>query len=142
METAINTLIWAIEVRAEQFGWTCTRVPGTSCWLEVGPHKLLLWPLSEDSVSAEDSVDMGKETAFNQWLVAGDAGVTNITMFCVAPVGCIDLDGWKTFAAKVERDDMVCRKLVWLPREDFDDVNVFLDRTFMARPWEIAVQQG
>jgi hypothetical protein len=142
METTISTLIEAIEARAGQFGWSCTRVDRSNYWLDVGPHKLLLWLLPEELASAEKSVEDGKETAFDEWLISGDAGVANITIFCVAPLGSIDQKAWNDLAAKVERDDLVCRKLVWLPRWLLEDVDVFLDRTFLARPWDRAVEQG
>lgn len=141
-EAAIAVLTKAVEDRAQQFNWTCTKISEKACWLEVGPHKLLLWPLPDQTEAAEKSIDVGKETAFDQWIVAGGAGVTNITMFCIAPLGSFSQSKWEVFAAKVERDDKVCRKLVWLPREGIDCANAFLDRTFLARPWDKALQQG
>lgn len=46
---------------------------------------------------------------------------------------------WKAIAAQIERNDLVCRKLVWLPPADSEDwndsVKSFLSRTFLARPW-------
>lgn len=142
MEEAISILTKAVKGRAEQFNWACSKISEKAHWFEVGPHLLLLWPLPEQLEVADQSIDIGKQTAFDQWIVAGGAGVANIIMFCVAPPGSIDQSEWEVFAAKVERDDMVCRKMVWLPSEDIDDANAFLDRTFLARPWDKAVQQG
>jgi hypothetical protein len=39
---------------------------------------------------------------------------------------------WQNVAAAIERNDLVCRKLVWLPPQD---LGMFLARTFLARPW-------
>lgn len=36
---------------------------------------------------------------------------------------------------EIERDDRVCRKLVWLKGPNGKSVESFLDRTFLARPW-------
>jgi hypothetical protein len=142
MEAAFEILTKAIDSRAKEFGWSFTRVPGAAVWLEVGPHRVLLLPLPEDLAVAEEAVDEGKETAFDQWVTAGEARVVNIAMFCVAPPGTQHRPEWVILAGKVERDDMVCRKLVWLPSNDHDNVDSFLDRTFFARPWDQAMHQG
>ncbi|WP_157370529.1 ABC-three component system middle component 1 [Vulgatibacter incomptus] len=46
---------------------------------------------------------------------------------------------WQNVAGQIERDDRVCRKLVWVASEDSNDrndsLNSFLQRTFLARPW-------
>jgi len=39
---------------------------------------------------------------------------------------------------EIERDDRVCRKLVWLKGQYGKPVESFLDRTFLARPWTSA----
>jgi hypothetical protein len=45
---------------------------------------------------------------------------------------------WRQFASEIETDDRVCRKLVWLPSQNPSehDATAFLQRTFLARPWE------
>lgn len=46
---------------------------------------------------------------------------------------------WIALAAEIERNDRVCRKLVWLPPAAPDKTNEsvqsFLGRSFLARPW-------
>jgi hypothetical protein len=46
---------------------------------------------------------------------------------------------WIALAAEIERNDRVCRKLVWLPPATAEKANesarVFLGRSFLARPW-------
>jgi len=142
MEAALEILIEAIESRAEEFSWTCTKTPDPGLWLEVGAHKVLLLCLPKDLPLAEQVVNEGKEAAFDQWIAAGEAGVVNIVMFCIAPSGHQDQPEWKMMAGQFERDDLVCRKLVWLPSSGLDNARNFLDRTFLARPWDMAVQQG
>lgn len=39
---------------------------------------------------------------------------------------------------EIERDDRVCRKMVWLKGQYGKSVDNFLDRTFLARPWACA----
>lgn len=46
---------------------------------------------------------------------------------------------WIALAAEIERNDRVCRKLVWLPpgtaERSNESVRSFLGRSFLARPW-------
>ncbi|RNJ45816.1 hypothetical protein B5V01_10995 [Mesorhizobium erdmanii] len=50
---------------------------------------------------------------------------------------------WRSVIDIAERDEAVCRKLVWLP--DAKKLNTsyeaFRDRTFLAAPWELAVER-
>lgn len=46
---------------------------------------------------------------------------------------------WIALATEIERNDRVCRKLVWLPpaaaEKTNESVRSFLGRSFLARPW-------
>jgi hypothetical protein len=46
---------------------------------------------------------------------------------------------WLSVRDIAERDEAVCRKLVWLPATTSleQSYSAFLERTFMARPWDI-----
>lgn len=48
------------------------------------------------------------------------------------------LQDWRRALDLVERDETVCRKLIWIP--DSDDLeqsySLFVARTFLARPWK------
>lgn len=63
----------------------------------------------------------------------------DLSLFLVGPAGSNDQVEWKAFSQTVERNDLVCRKLVWLPSRDPSDwpaeIVEFLDRTFLAEPW-------
>jgi hypothetical protein len=47
---------------------------------------------------------------------------------------------WKDLQHEIERDDRVCRKLVWLKGKHGIGADEFLKRTSLARPWEDASQ--
>lgn len=71
--------------------------------------------------------------------VATDSGVDLVLIMVGQPGSCDDKE-WCAFAMEVERNDLVCRKLVWLPPEDAagNDASLqdFLRRTFFAKPWD------
>lgn len=44
----------------------------------------------------------------------------------------------KGVCSEIERDDRVCRKLIWMNGVHGTPVEDFIDKTFLARPWENA----
>ncbi|WP_088260120.1 ABC-three component system middle component 1 [Fimbriiglobus ruber] len=64
---------------------------------------------------------------------------SDLNLFIVAPPGSSDSLEWSEFAAQTERNEQVCRKLVWLPPADKQSwrgsAKSFCERTFLARPW-------
>lgn len=67
----------------------------------------------------------------------------NLQLFLIGPPGAIVRSEWRQLAAEIEADDRTCRKLVWLYHQapTIDDAEVFLNRTFVARPWPTSQQQ-
>lgn len=67
---------------------------------------------------------------------------SDLNLFLVGPKGSNAKDEWRGIAARIERDESVCRKMVWLPPEELREVDssvsAFLDRTFLARPWQLS----
>lgn len=66
----------------------------------------------------------------------------NFYLFLVGPPGSLDSKEWRDVEYRIERDERICRKLVWLPPSDESlldrDAHRFCERTFMARPWRDA----
>jgi hypothetical protein len=64
---------------------------------------------------------------------------SDLNLFIVGPAGSSESPDWADFAGQVERNEQVCRKLVWLPSRDCalweSGAKRFCDRTFLARPW-------
>lgn len=72
------------------------------------------------------------------WLLSDYSDDMNL--FLVGPPGSKDEIEWQNFAQVVERNDLVCRKLLWLPgknnHEWSTELSGFLDRTFLSEPWK------
>jgi hypothetical protein len=73
-------------------------------------------------------------TIARSWL---GAQAPNLHLFLAGPPGAIGDGSWRQLAAEIEADDRVCRKLIWLfdATPTFESARVFLERTFIARPW-------
>tara|TARA_R110002167_G_scaffold148524_2_gene341503 strand:- start:15927 stop:16658 length:732 start_codon:yes stop_codon:yes gene_type:complete len=63
----------------------------------------------------------------------------DLNLFLVGPAGSNDEREWQNFSQVIERNDLVCRKLVWLPSKNdhewMTELSAFLERTFLAEPW-------
>lgn len=64
----------------------------------------------------------------------------NLGLFLAGPYGSSNNPKWQEIALRVERNENVCRKLVWLPPAPAEDkvtsLKAFCGRTFLARPWK------
>ncbi|MGZ2426082.1 ABC-three component system middle component 1 [Rhizobium laguerreae] len=66
----------------------------------------------------------------------------NLQMFLIGPQGAFSKPEWRQLAAEIEADDRTCRKLVWLyDQPSMAEAELFLNRTFVARPWPTSQQQ-
>ncbi|MDF1812490.1 MAG: hypothetical protein P1V20_09750 [Verrucomicrobiales bacterium] len=63
----------------------------------------------------------------------------DLNLFLVGPAGSFHEPEWQNFAEIVERNEIVCRKVVWLPSKNEDswetEIESFIERTFLAQPW-------
>ncbi|TAX29819.1 ABC-three component system middle component 1 [Rhizobium leguminosarum] len=52
-------------------------------------------------------------------------------------IATVPLDDWRQVVDLTERDERVCRKIVWVPNRDAlkDSYDAFRARTFLATPW-------
>lgn len=80
------------------------------------------------------------------WL---DVGMKeNIYIFLSGPPGSGNRERtrWKDLAYAIERDERICRKLVWLPSDDNSkwkqEADEFCDRTVFAEPWRLPDDVG
>lgn len=64
----------------------------------------------------------------------------DLNLFLVGPTGSKDEREWQNFSRVIERNDLVCRKLVWLPSSNDHEwaieLSAFLEQTFLAEPWK------
>ena len=63
----------------------------------------------------------------------------DVVLYFVGPEGSINDAEWRTLGMQIERNDLVCRKLVWLPSSDLasreSSIIEFCGRTFLSKPW-------
>lgn len=69
----------------------------------------------------------------------------NLLLFLVGPACPAGDPNWTDIVYEVERDERICRKMVFLPPPAEGDVDAeigwFISRTFLARPWERSTAQ-
>jgi hypothetical protein len=110
--------------------------------LFIGNHAVLLGDLGVDIMDAQSQWHrfMNQAAIARSWLPSEAS--EDLNLFFVGPVGSDVLKEWRDIAARIERDDRVCRKLVWLPPTQAGEqklsLDQFLSRTFLARPWKDA----
>jgi hypothetical protein len=80
-------------------------------------------------------------TIARSWL---DADAPDLQMFISVPPSEGSTSAWLDYAALIEADDRICRKLVWLPAEGGlgETTEEFLARTFLASPWTTALRSS
>lgn len=95
---------------------------------------VLKGPPNRTSVNTQVLRYRNQATIARSWL---GAAAPNLHLFLAGPVGTFGAPEWRQFAAEIEADDRVCRKLVCFfndsPTSEY--AKAFLERTFVARPW-------
>jgi hypothetical protein len=130
------------------FGSSVTRhdndPPKSVCSARIDDIPVLIGELSGTSLRA--SIEPQLRRYRNQAIIARSwlaSEAPNLQLFLIGPPGAFSRPGWRQLAAEIEADDRTCRKLVWLfdQTPTVDDAEVFLTRTFVARPWPTTQQQ-
>jgi len=79
-----------------------------------------------------------RQAAVARTSVASDSG-EDLVLILVGPGGSKENAEWRSIAMEIERNDLVCRKLVWLPPKKPVEGNAalmdFMKRTFLSKPW-------
>lgn len=119
-------------------------LPNLVCGVRIDDIPVLIGALSGTALrpSAEPQLRRyrNQATIARSWL-ASEA--PNLQLFLIGPPGAISKMEWRQLAAEIEADDRTCRKLVWLYDQEpsIEDAEIFLNRTFVARPWPTSQQQ-
>ena len=128
----------ALAAKAENQGWVMTLCEESNDIFKIGHYHVMLafLPDSPERAPQLDAVDslLRKALIFRGTL--SQAGASDLNLFLVAPPGSAGSSKWETLAAEIESDDRVCRKLVWLPDSEGLDSERFLERSFLAQPWQ------
>jgi hypothetical protein len=115
--------------------------------LIVGGRPVLVGALPESSDPLE--IDGAMRRYRNQAVIARSRltpdETVDLHLFLASPIGAQGDQAWRQAALAIERDERVCRKLVWLrpltEDQEAASFNAFAGRTFLARPWRDGPQQ-
>ncbi|XHR31035.1 MAG: ABC-three component system middle component 1 [Chthoniobacteraceae bacterium] len=120
-----------------------------SAGLSVGNRTILIGSLAESAMPSPSTDDL-REPILERWreyqrrcAIArswlSEELSDDLVLFLVGPLGSEADPEWRALAAQIDRNDLVCRKLVWLPpmaeSEWSESVAQFFRRTFLAHPW-------
>lgn len=108
--------------------------------LAMGHHSILIGALGEDA--GQSVVQDRLRRWHNQAVIARSwlgARSDDLLLVLVGPPRSGASDRWKRIAQEIERNERVCRKLIWLPPAELAErpasLETFLGRTCLARPW-------
>ncbi|MDR6772677.1 ABC-three component system middle component 1 [Azospirillum sp. BE72] len=116
-------------------------LPEQAISLAIGHHRVLLGSLGPTpNLRAVQTV---LRQYLNQmiigWSWLGRQGDDLLLILVGPPQDGDEADEWRDLRSSVERDERVCRKLVWLPPSDSARLNTSIEsiirRTFLACPW-------
>lgn len=108
--------------------------------LTMGHYSILIGALGEDvgqSVVHDQLRRWHNQAVITRsWLGARS---DDLLLVLVGPPRSGTSDRWKRIAQEIERNERVCRKLIWLPPAELAErpasLETFLGRTCLARPW-------
>jgi hypothetical protein len=104
----------------------------------VGSCSLLIVELDKDFTDSDWRQYYTQAAVARSWM--GDKEI-DLCLILIGPPGSALQEKWQRFARSMDRDESVCRKLVWLPSVDESPATIrkeaerFIDRTFLAQPW-------
>lgn len=108
--------------------------------LAMGHHSILIGALGEDA--GQSVVQDRLRRWHNQAVIARSwlgARSDDLLLILVGPPRSGASDRWKRIAQEIERNERVCRKLIWLPSTELAErpasLETFIGRTCLARPW-------
>lgn len=116
-------------------------LPEDGVALVIGYHAVLIGSLGDDPerMAVMDRLRRWHNQAVvaRSWL--GWQG-EDLQVFLAGPPGSADSETWRAAASEIERNERVCRKLVWLPPATAaqwpSSLERFMQRSFLARPWK------
>ena len=120
------------------------RLPDNARGIMLGRYPVLV---SEISLASQEQLVADLKAAHNQMIIARSylRSEQIIDAHILFVIGQTQLEtDWRRQIDRIERDETVCRKLVWMPHiASLDDsFAAFRDRTFLSRPWTITNEQS
>lgn len=116
---------------------SATLLPETTIGLRLGAYPLLVAPIA---LTSSEQMQTSLRALHNQMVIArsymrAEEVINAHIMLCVTATNA-EAD-WRGIVDLAERDETVCRKVVWMPDTEALDASydLFLARTFFAQPW-------
>jgi hypothetical protein len=112
-------------------------LPATKIGLRLGAYPVLVAPVA---LNSREDMQVSLKALHNQMVIArsymrAEEVINAHIMLCVTETDPkVD---WRGIIDLAERDETVCRKVIWMPDTDAIDASyeAFLARTFLAQPW-------
>lgn len=115
---------------------------GEGGYFSISHYRVVLAGLPPAVNGVGAAAEAALERALEVWRSVPGMGVADIYLLFAGPWRSDHDAEWEALAGGIERDQRVCRKLVWLPDEDGGNLERFLGRTFLARPWDEVESAG
>lgn len=102
---------------------------------QIGYHNAIIGRLVNENLEAVYQWYAGEA-----FLLRADARLReDMMLFLVGPFGSAGNPEWEMQKSRIETNEKVCRKLVWLPPDETEDpsssLEKVLSRSFLAQPW-------
>lgn len=109
----------------------------TAC-LRTGPYRFIIGYLGEtDETEARFQEVLTLAAVARSWL--GSVHEVDLNLIFVGKPQSAEEPHWRQIAQIIERDEMICRKFVWLPPATIEERQLsltrFIQRTPLAAPW-------
>lgn len=113
-----------------------TIAPENKSYLKCQYHEVLFAQLPEKPERSiiHEFLENELQKALTLWKTATQANANDIYLFFIGSDDSFADKQWLSIASEIERDERLCRKLVWLPSSQ-NTAEQFLRRTFLAHPW-------
>lgn len=140
MDQPLSALIANVHTRAARAGRRVDLCQPDA--IEIDHFRVLFAALPRAPRDAPRCLDAQLDRALRVWTNAGQSAAVYLYLFFAGPIASSTDPSWQRAAAEIERDERVCRKLVWLPDAECGNLDAFIRRTFLASPWTEAEQPG
>lgn len=107
--------------------------------LQVGSYSILIAKLLDSTLAEFALRDYYTQAAIARGVLGNRDD--DLYLFLIGPEGSRTDERWQRLALGIERDESICRKLIWLPSDEENlgrlqrEAEMFCERTFLARPW-------
>ena len=112
-------------------------LPAEVIGLRLGAYPVLVAPISYGDVAHTQAVlrSVHSQMVIARTYMRSSEVINSHIVLCATSAP--EVSDWRQVVDLAERDENICRKIVWIPKRDAIDASYqeFLARTFLATPW-------